>query len=184
MRLCLTSLSNLPLFFCFFFHPTAVFCAWLSFNTLSYFSTLMFQEVQHLSPIKTSLSFLPMIGSGLLLYSFAGILVARLSAVWIIIIGTGGGAVACALFTIVGQHTTYYQGMLWVMILVVFTDLSFPGERERRFWKIVSISIDSADKVHHFGFLFSACQLFACSTVGKDRAALAGSLFNTTTRLG
>jgi len=90
----------------------------------------MYQEVQHLSPIKTSLSYLPMIGSGLILYSFAGILVARLSAVWIIVIGTGGGAVACALFGFVGEETIYVKGMLWVMILIVFTDLSFPGESQ------------------------------------------------------
>ncbi|UZJ50737.1 hypothetical protein CBS101457_000057 [Exobasidium rhododendri] len=131
-----------------------IFFAWLSFNSLSFYCTLVFQEIQKTSPIQTSIRFLPMIGSGLVLNIAGGILVSRINAFWLFLAGSVGCAASCVLFSLVSPTQSYAKGFLWVMILNVFPDI-----------------------------FFSAAQLFACQTVGPQRAALAGSLFNVTIRL-
>ncbi|SAM85852.1 related to Cephamycin export protein cmcT [Ustilago bromivora] len=132
-----------------------IFLAWLSFNVMSYLSTLVFQEVQHISATKTSLSFLPMIAMGLALNVFAGLVVGRIPAVWLIVCGAIAGAAACVILSVaVEPDTPYYKAMLWTMILQVGPDLFFP-----------------------------AGQLFASKSVGRQYQALAGSLFNTTIRV-
>ncbi|KAJ1023286.1 hypothetical protein NDA18_004813 [Ustilago nuda] len=132
-----------------------IFLAWLSFNVMSYLSTLVFQEVQHISATKTSLYFLPMIAMGLALNVFAGLVVGRIPAVWLIVCGAIAGAAACVILSVgVDPDTPYYKAMLWTMILQVGPDLFFP-----------------------------AGQLFASKSVGRQYQALAGSLFNTTIRV-
>lgn len=132
-----------------------IFLAWLSFNVMSYLSTLVFQEVQHISATKTSLYFLPMIAMGLALNVFAGLVVGRIPAVWLIVCGAIAGAAACVILSVgVEPDTSYYKAMLWTMILQVGPDLFFP-----------------------------AGQLFASKSVGRQYQALAGSLFNTTIRV-
>ncbi|KAJ1025852.1 hypothetical protein NDA16_002478 [Ustilago loliicola] len=132
-----------------------VFLAWLSFNVMSYLSTLVFQEVQHISATKTSVYFLPMIAVGLALNIFAGLVVGRIPAVWLIVCGALAGAAACVILSVgVEPDTPYYKAMLWTMILQVGPDVFFP-----------------------------AGQLFASKSVGRQYQALAGSLFNTTIRV-
>ncbi|SPO23945.1 related to Cephamycin export protein cmcT [Ustilago trichophora] len=132
-----------------------IFLAWLSFNVMSYFSTLVLQEVQHVSATRTSLYFLPMVAMGLALNVFAGYVVGRVAAVWLIVGGATAGAAACAILSLgVAPDTPYYKAMLWVMILQVGPDVFFP-----------------------------AGSLFSSKTVGRQHQALAGSLFNTTIRL-
>lgn len=131
-----------------------VFFAWVSFNALSYFCTLMYQEIQRTSPIQTSIRFLPMVGSGLALNVAGGILVARINAVWLFLAGCIGGAASAALYATLNPNWPYFEALFWVMTLTVAPDVFFP-----------------------------AAQLFACQTVGPRRAALAGSLFSVTVRL-
>ena len=132
-----------------------IFLAWLSFNVTCYLCTLVFQEVQHISATRTSLYFLPMIAMGLALNVFAGYVVGRIAAVWLIIGGATAGAAACAILSLgVAPNTPYYKAMLWVMILQVGPDVFFP-----------------------------AGQLYASKSVGRQHQALAGSLFNTTIRV-
>ena len=132
-----------------------IFLAWLSFNVTSYLSTLVLQEVQQVSPTRTALFFLPMVATGLSLNVFAGYVVGRISAVWLIVGGASAGAAACVILSVgVASDTPYYKAMLWVMILQVGPDVFFP-----------------------------AGSLYASKSVGRQHQALAGSLFNTTIRL-
>ncbi|KAJ9474418.1 putative Low affinity ammonium transporter (putative) [Pseudozyma hubeiensis] len=134
---------------------SVIFLAWLSFNVMSYLSTLVLQEVQQISPTRTSLFFLPMVGMGLALNVFAGYVVGRIAAVWLIVGGATAGAAACVIMSVgVQPHTPYYKAMLWIMILQVGPDVFFP-----------------------------AGSLYASKSVGRQHQALAGSLFNTTIRL-
>ncbi|GAC92841.1 hypothetical protein PHSY_000398 [Pseudozyma hubeiensis SY62] len=134
---------------------SVIFLAWLSFNVMSYLSTLVLQEVQQVSPTRTSLFFLPMVGMGLALNVFAGYVVGRIAAVWLIVGGATAGAAACVIMSVgVQPDTPYYKAMLWIMILQVGPDVFFP-----------------------------AGSLYASKSVGRQHQALAGSLFNTTIRL-
>lgn len=114
----------------------------------------MYQEIQHTSPIQTSIRFLPMVGSGLALNVLGGILVARINALWLFLAGCVGGAASAALYSLLNPKWPYFDALFWVMTLTVSPDVFFP-----------------------------AAQLFACQTVGPRRAALAGSLFSVTVRL-
>ncbi|KAN0065321.1 hypothetical protein ACQY0O_001157 [Thecaphora frezii] len=132
-----------------------IFLAWAAFNTLSYFSTLVYQEVQKQSAIKTSLLFFPMIGAGLVLSTVSGFVVGRVSALWLIVVGTAMCAASALILSLgVDADTPYYKGMLWVITLQVGPDLFFP-----------------------------AGNLYACKSLGRQHQALAGSLFNTTVRV-
>ncbi|SJX65091.1 related to Cephamycin export protein cmcT [Sporisorium reilianum f. sp. reilianum] len=132
-----------------------IFLAWLSFNVMSYLSTLVLQEVQKISPSRTSLFFLPMVAMGLVLNVFAGYVVGRVAAVWLIVGGASAGAAACVIMSVgIEPDTPYYKAMLWIMILQVGPDVFFP-----------------------------AGSLYASKSVGRQHQALAGSLFNTTIRL-
>jgi hypothetical protein len=123
-------------------------------SAASYFCTLMYQEIQKTSPIETSIRFLPMVGAGIALNVAGGILVARISALWLFLAGCIGGAASATLLANLNPEWAYYKALLWVMLLAVSPDV-----------------------------FFSAAQLIACSSVGPRRAALAGSLFNITVRL-
>jgi hypothetical protein len=131
-----------------------VWFGWFAFNTLTYYSTLFFQEVQGATPIQTSIRYLPMVAAGILANIAGGVLLSRVRSVYLILGGCSTGAVSCAIFALQDVDWVYARGMLPVLLLVVGPDVFFP-----------------------------AIQLFACRTVGSHRAALAGSLFNVTTRL-
>lgn len=131
-----------------------IFFSWLSFNTLTYYCTLYFQEIQELKPLSTSIHFLPMIGVGLFMNILGGYLLDKVSAIWLILAGLLGSLGSTLIYNLIEPEWGYEKGMLWVMCLIVSTDIFYP-----------------------------AAQLFACHTVGPRRAALAGSLFNVTTRL-
>lgn len=95
-----------------------------------------------------------MVGAGIALNVAGGVLVSRVSALWLFLAGCIGGAASATLLAVLNPEWAYYKGLLWVMILAVSPDL-----------------------------FFSAAQLIACQSVGPRRAALAGSLFNITVRL-
>ncbi len=77
-----------------------VFLAWASFNVMSYLSTLVFQEVQHVSATKDVDLLLPMIAAGITLNVVAGYVVGKLAAVWLIVFGATSGAAACLILSV------------------------------------------------------------------------------------
>ncbi|CAD6892844.1 unnamed protein product [Tilletia controversa] len=133
---------------------TIIFAAWLSFNCLSYFITLMIQLIQDVSPLQTSIRFLPMIFVGILINFLSGWLLPKIRPVWMITIGSTGGCAAAILFALISPKSSYFPGMFLIMVLVVATDFAFP-----------------------------VAQLYSVRSVGRQHAALAGSLFATTVRV-
>ncbi|KAE8225044.1 hypothetical protein CF319_g2158 [Tilletia indica] len=131
-----------------------IFAAWLSFNCLSYFITVMIQLVQDVTPLQTSIRFLPMIFVGILINFLSGWLLPKVRPVWMITVGSAGGCGAAILFSLMSPHAPYFSGMFFVMVLVVLTDFAFP-----------------------------VAQLYSVRSVGRQHAALAGSLFSTTVRV-
>ncbi|CAD6911350.1 unnamed protein product [Tilletia caries] len=105
---------------------TIIFAAWLSFNCLSYFITLMIQLIQDVSPLQTSIRFLPMIFVGILINFLSGWLLPKIRPVWMITIGSTGGCAAAILFALISPKSSYFPGMFLIMVLVVATDFAFP----------------------------------------------------------
>ncbi|WVW83188.1 hypothetical protein I302_105206 [Kwoniella bestiolae CBS 10118] len=91
------------------------FSAWMSFSTALYWGTLLFQEVQGISPIATTLRFLPSEISGVICNVLVGILIHRVPAQWIVCTGLLACGIGCMLFAITGRNTNYwtfpFQGM-------------------------------------------------------------------------
>ncbi|KAL9938525.1 hypothetical protein V8E36_002244 [Tilletia maclaganii] len=134
---------------------TIIFAAWLSFNCLSYYITVFIQVVQKVSPLQTSLRFLPMVFGGIAINVLSGYLMPRVRPIWMIAVGSTGGCAAAILFALLSPASPYWAGgMFFVMLLVVATDFAFP-----------------------------VAQLFSVRSVGPQHAALAGSLFSTTVRV-
>ncbi|KAG9006694.1 hypothetical protein FRB94_014149 [Tulasnella sp. JGI-2019a] len=130
-----------------------IFFAWAPFNALSYLSTLMYQQVQFLSPIRTAIYFLPACGAGIILNVMAGNLTGKISTLKLIFIGVSLNAAACFVFVFMDPSAGYALGMLWVVVLTVGPDL-----------------------------FFSAANILIQNSVGQDQQALAGSLFNVATK--
>ncbi|KAK0550182.1 hypothetical protein OC845_002782 [Tilletia horrida] len=133
---------------------TIIFAAWLSFNCLSYFITVMIQVVQKVSPLQTSLRFIPMIISGIMINILSGWLIPKIKPMWVISVGTTAGAAAAILYALISPDLSYFKGMFFVLILVVGPDFAFP-----------------------------VAQIYSVRSVGRHHAALAGSLFATTVRV-
>ncbi|CEH19371.1 Predicted transporter (major facilitator superfamily) [Ceraceosorus bombacis] len=131
-----------------------IFGAWMTFNCLSFFSTLFLQEIQLTAPLETSVRFLPLVLVGLILNVAAGWLVSRVSTFILIICGDLMVMAAALIFSLMSPQWSYWRGMFWVMVLQVGPDLAFPS-----------------------------AQLLAVQSVGPRQASIAGSVFNTTTRL-
>ncbi|KAG8948059.1 hypothetical protein FRC04_010101 [Tulasnella sp. 424] len=124
-----------------------------SFNSIDYLSTLMYQQVQRISPIRTAIYFLPMAGSGFLINVLAGKITGQVSTLKLICVGLALSMGAALAFCLMNPNANYGLGMLWVMLLAVGPDL-----------------------------FFSAANLHIQNSVGEDKQALAGSLFMIATR--
>lgn len=131
-----------------------VFLLWLTFNVFSYFATLWIQEVQRLDSLEAAVRFIPMVVAGIFFNLVAGFAMSRIHALWLIVSGGIGGAGSCLILALINKDTSYWAGLFPAFILTVATDLVFP-----------------------------CAQLQSVKSVGPARAALAGGLFSTTTRL-
>ncbi|KZT58285.1 MFS general substrate transporter [Calocera cornea HHB12733] len=131
-----------------------VFCAWWGFNALTYFETVYYQLVLQLSPIQTALRILPMGIAGLGINTLAGYLISRMRPVWLIALGLAGSIAAPVIFAFVQPQYNYWWMMFWVMLFTVGPDAAYA---------VANIHISAA--------------------VPAQDQALAGSIFNVTTRL-
>jgi MFS family permease len=86
----------------------AVFCQWGTFNSFQYMLTLFFQDVQELSPLQTSLRFLPMVVTGVLTNVMTGALAHRTSANKLIIIACAISGISPLLMAIVHPSWSYW----------------------------------------------------------------------------
>ncbi|EUC65524.1 MFS transporter [Rhizoctonia solani AG-3 Rhs1AP] len=131
------------------------FTAWWSFNALNYYATLFFQSVQLLSPLQTSVSFLPLALSGIFLNTLSGVLMNRVRPQFLILAGLTLSVAAAALFAVIKPNVTYWAMSLPFLLLLPGPDLCY-----------------------------SVLNLHICNGVDIHNQALAGALFNVVTRVG
>ncbi|KAG8736961.1 hypothetical protein FRC12_017342 [Ceratobasidium sp. 428] len=132
-----------------------VFTAWWSFNALNYYATLFFQSVQLLSPLQTSLSFLPLAMSGMTLNILSGLLMNRVRPQLLILVGLLLSVAAAILFALIKVDVSYWAMSLPFLLLLPGPDLCY-----------------------------SVLNLHICNGVDIHNQALAGALFNVVTRVG
>ncbi|KZV94470.1 major facilitator superfamily MFS-1 [Exidia glandulosa HHB12029] len=132
-----------------------VFGSMWSFNAVQYFATLYFQSVLHLTPIRTSLAFVPMTISGVIFCILGGTIAPKLPPAFVI---AGSLALSCAaavIFALIDPATSYWKAAFLVMILVTGPDFSY-----------------------------AVCNVQVCAAVHKNDQSLAGGLFNVASRIG
>ncbi|KAJ7293987.1 major facilitator superfamily-domain-containing protein [Mycena rebaudengoi] len=95
---------------------TVVFFAWWSFNTLLYFSTLYYQQVNLLSPLPTSVRFLPSIISGIITSLAGGWLMNRVPGQLLILIASASSVAAGVLFALLDVHESYWKATFWISL--------------------------------------------------------------------
>ncbi|KAJ7888691.1 major facilitator superfamily-domain-containing protein [Mycena olivaceomarginata] len=144
-------------------HPSArmpatigmVFFAWWNFNTLLYLCALYYQQVNGLSPLETSIRFLPSIICGVATNLAGGWLMNRVSGLPLILGAVTMNMVAALLFSLLDVNAAYWKISLWVMILLAGADLIYP-----------------------------AGTLQVSSAFDNDSKSLAGGIFTVATRIG
>ncbi|KAJ7757480.1 major facilitator superfamily domain-containing protein [Mycena metata] len=131
------------------------FFVWWSFNTLTYYSTLYYQQVLLLDPLHTAVRFIPMTIAGILVNVFTGYAMNRAPGQPLILLGIMGSIIAPLIFALMDVHASYWATAFLVMIFVVGADVVYP-----------------------------AGNLHLSSVFDDDSQSLAGGLFNVASRLG
>ncbi|GAA96154.1 uncharacterized protein L969DRAFT_91610 [Mixia osmundae IAM 14324] len=102
------------------------FLAYACFSSYSYFATLFYQDYIGLSAVLTTVRFLPMSITGVLINFTVAIVVAYVPAQYLIMLGCLGTAIAPMLFALQKIGDPYWQWQFPAMILTVFgADLIF-----------------------------------------------------------
>ena len=133
-----------------------VFLTWAMFNAFGYFTTLLFQDVQHVSATQTSLRFLPMVVMGFIINILTGFLVDKLPASILVLVASLLSAVSPVVYATLSPTSSY-----WVA--------AFPA---------MCVSPVSSD------LLFSVSNLVITANFRPNEQALAGGVFNTISQLG
>ncbi|KAJ6601340.1 major facilitator superfamily domain-containing protein [Mycena vulgaris] len=131
------------------------FLVWWSFNTLSYFSTLYYQQVNQLNPLETAVRFIPMTIAGVLVNLVTGYIMNRVSGQPLLLAGILGSVIAPLIFTLMDVHASYWRTAFLVMLFIVGADVVYP-----------------------------VGNLHLSSVFDDDSQSLAGGLFNVASRIG
>lgn len=129
---------------------------WSAFSSFMFFSTLYFQTYMNLSPILTTVRFLPAPVMGLCINIVVAILASRAPAQILIMLGCIGTALAPLLSAVQKVDAPYWQYQFPAMLLSVF----------------------GAD------FIFATGIMYVSTVAGPGQQALAGGVFNMTTQVG
>lgn len=133
-----------------------VFLVWCWFNAYGYWCTLFFQEIQQLDTLQAALRFLPLVAVGIGTNVVASMVMDKISAGWLAILGGLLSAAAPLLFALQDPSWSYWKAGFPAMILsVVSTDL-----------------------------LFNISNLVITTNFPSKSQALAGSVFSTVSQLG
>ncbi|KAG1758738.1 major facilitator superfamily domain-containing protein [Suillus occidentalis] len=135
-----------------------VFFGWFSFDTLSYFFTLYFQQVQLLDPLQTSLRFIPMAIAGTLPSIAAGYYVARVPAYILMLSGLLVSLASGVIFALIDPDLSFWCMAFFMMITA-------------------DIAVAGVAVVYPLGNQQIAVSL------DEDSQSLAGGIFSVTTRL-
>ncbi|KAF2152699.1 integral membrane protein [Myriangium duriaei CBS 260.36] len=134
----------------------AVFLAWGSFNSLETMLTFYFQDVQVLSPLQTSIRFLPAAVAGIIINLIAGAMVHRVSAHLLVNLGLFVTCAAPFLMTFAKPSSSYWtSGFLANVLNPIGTDC-----------------------------LFTVANLLITANFPPKTQALAGGVFNTVSQVG
>ncbi|KAG9767725.1 putative transporter, partial [Aureobasidium melanogenum] len=117
--------------------------------------TLMWQRIDGLSPLMNAVHLLPAGIGGILVNFLAAVIMHRVSNKVIMIVGAVSAAIACALFSAMFTHISYWA-------------LAFPA---------LLFSVLSQD------LEFTVTNMYVMSSLPRDQQSVAGGLFNTVTRL-
>ncbi|KAG1729327.1 major facilitator superfamily domain-containing protein [Suillus paluster] len=131
-----------------------VFFGWFSFDTLNYFFTLYYQQVQLLNPLQTSLRFIPMAIAGAIPSIAAGYFVARVPAQILMLFGLLVSMAATLIFALINPDLGFWRMAFFMMITIVGVDIVYPLGNQQ-----------------------------IAATFDEDSQSLAGSIFSVTTRL-
>ncbi|KAG8525510.1 uncharacterized protein KY384_009154 [Bacidia gigantensis] len=134
----------------------ATFLTWAMFNALAFFATLLMQEIQHISPLQTSLQFLPLVVLSVFANFVAGYLVDKVAANKLAFGATVLSAGAPLIFALLSPEWPFWAAMFPAMCLIPL----------------------SSD------FLFNIANLVITATFSTKDQALAGGVFNTVSQLG
>ncbi|KAJ7185431.1 major facilitator superfamily-domain-containing protein [Mycena filopes] len=134
---------------------SVVFFAWWNFDALLYLCALYFQQVNGLSPLQTSVRFIPSILFGISTNLVGGWLLNRVPGLPLILAAVSMNLVAAILFALLDIHASFWKAAFWVMILLAGSDLVYP-----------------------------AGTLLVLSAFSDDSKSLAGAIFTVATRLG
>ncbi|KAI0742337.1 major facilitator superfamily domain-containing protein [Daedaleopsis nitida] len=134
-----------------------VFLAWASYNCLSYFVTLFYQQVRGDDPVKTSLETLPFAIMAFIVNIVAGWLLGIVRGDVLIGVGLLGTMALAAplIFTLIDVHASYWTMAFFIMLTISWTDVAYTVGNLH-----ISIAFDA------------------------DSQGLAGGIFNVATRLG
>ncbi|KAG2118366.1 major facilitator superfamily domain-containing protein [Suillus clintonianus] len=131
-----------------------VFFGWFSFDTLSYFFTLYYQQVQLLDPLQTSLRFIPMAIAGVIPSVAAGYFVASVPAHILMLIGLLVSTAASVIYALINPDIGFWHMGFFMMITIVGVDIVYSLGNQQ-----ITVSFD------------------------EDSQSLAGGIFSVTTRL-
>ncbi|PNS14286.1 Quinidine resistance protein 1 [Sphaceloma murrayae] len=134
----------------------AVFFSWGTFNSVETLLTLYFQEVQKLTPLETSVRFLPCAVAGFTLNLVAGALVHRISANLLVNIGLFVTCAAPLAMTFATPSSSFWTSGFIANVLS-------------------AVGVDA---------LFTVANLLITSVFPKKTQALAGGVFNTVGQIG
>lgn len=84
---------------------------------MEYFSSLFFQEVQHLSALETALRFLPAVISGAALNIWTGFYAHRFRADYLVATTTMVSAASPLLMALINPAESYWYSAFWAMLL-------------------------------------------------------------------
>ncbi|KAJ7581456.1 major facilitator superfamily domain-containing protein [Mycena floridula] len=132
-----------------------VFFGWWSFNALMYWCTLYFQQVLLLSPIQTSIRFIPLVVSAIIVNLVAGLVMHRIPGQPLMLIGLLGNVAAPLIYALIDTRSSYWSMAFIIMIVNAGADVAYP-----------------------------IGTLHLLSSFDENSQSLAGGVFNVATRLG
>ncbi|KAG8672327.1 hypothetical protein FPOAC2_05707 [Fusarium poae] len=125
-------------------------------NSLELFSSLFFQEIQHLSALNAAIRILPSVIVGVALNFTTGLVVHKIPAIWLIVITSVLTSVSPLLMALTDPTWTYWTTAFLAQVLM-------------------PVSID---------VLFTVGLIIVTETFPEDKQAIAGSVFNAASQFG
>ncbi|GKU22839.1 unnamed protein product [Fusarium langsethiae] len=125
-------------------------------NSLELFSSLFFQEIQHLSALNAAIRILPSVIVGVALNFTTGLVVHKIPAIWLIVITSALTAISPLLMALTDPTWTYWTTAFLAQVLM-------------------PVSID---------VLFTVGLIIVTETFPEDKQAIAGSVFNAASQFG